>query len=150
MKKFHFILENKYDELGFFIEQTKRKCIHGYVYTLRIKDTNIFKIGKTTNIKQRLSQLRSNTKLKLELLALIATDDIDILETELQVFYKNTSLPQSEWFIYDEEDIMKNDWITGICDCGWYDSPVNELIENGNKVLEREFNKLDRNNSNGK
>ena len=64
----------------------------GYVYLIR-NGTDLYKIGITTDLKQRIKQLKPDQIIKT-----LETDDYEDLEKQLHKKYKDVRLPQSEYF----------------------------------------------------
>lgn len=74
----------------------------GYVYL--IKSNNYFKIGKTKNIKQRISSLQTSSATHIELIHTIKTSNYHKIEKELHKKFENQHI-KGEWFNLSEEDI---------------------------------------------
>ena len=64
----------------------------GYVYLIR-NGTDLYKIGITTDLKQRMKQLKPDQIIKT-----FQTDEYEDLEKKLHKKYKDVRLPQSEYF----------------------------------------------------
>lgn len=82
--------------------QTKHNITPGYVYL--IQANNLFKIGKTKNVKQRLSNLQTSNPVKLNLIGVIETDNCSLLES---FFHQHCSKYRTtgEWFNIPEDEI---------------------------------------------
>ncbi|QNI94543.1 bacteriophage-like DNA-binding domain-containing protein [Synechococcus sp. A15-127] len=80
------------------------------VYLIRDNDTNLLKIGMTTNWTRRATQLqvgRTTTKIMT-----VPCKDSGKWERVLHAMFKHKRLPQSEWFKISEEDaISKMNWL---------------------------------------
>lgn len=136
MNKYSIVYDDEFDKNDFLIGQKEVKIYHGFVYTIRIKDSNIFKIGKSINPKNRIKQLEYMTSHKLELLALMATFDMDLLERAIQGNHKSCALPQSEWFVWPT-DIMKSYLVVPLCEKCYFDDmdEIKEWVKLGDKIL---------------
>jgi len=75
---------------------------HGFVYLIRAKGTNLYKIGVTDRrIANRLKELQTGSPIKLELVESIASDNYETIERNLhQIWSKNRA--QGEWFEFDD------------------------------------------------
>lgn len=80
------------------------------VYLIRHNETNLLKIGMTTNWEQRSRRLevgRTTTKIMT-----VPCKDSGKWERVLHTMFKHKRLPQSEWFkITEEEAISKMNWL---------------------------------------
>ena len=80
------------------------------VYLIRHNETNLLKIGMTTNWDQRSRRLevgRTTTKIMT-----VPCKDSGKWERVLHAMFKHKRLPQSEWFKISEEDaISKMKWL---------------------------------------
>lgn len=74
----------------------------GIVYVLA--GNGFYKIGKTTNLRARLSQLTPKLPFEVELIHTIKTEDIDSLEEFLHEQFAGKRV-NGEWFRLDENDI---------------------------------------------
>ena len=63
----------------------------GFVYLIRNKD--LYKIGITQNLEQRMKALKPD-----EILKTVQTEDYEELEKELHKKYKDVRIPQTEYF----------------------------------------------------
>ena len=63
----------------------------GFVYLIRNKD--LYKIGITENLEQRMKQLKPD-----EIVATLETEDYEKLEKELHKKFKSKRIPQTEYF----------------------------------------------------
>ncbi len=71
----------------------------GYVYLIKNKD--LYKIGITQNLEQRMKQLKPN-----KIISTLQTDDFESLEKELHKKYKDVRIPQSEWFRLTNDQLI--------------------------------------------
>jgi hypothetical protein len=70
----------------------------GHVYLIRVVDTNMVKIGYTTNpVRHRMSQLQVGNPNALEILALVETPRYKEIERELHQLLANRRV-RGEWF----------------------------------------------------
>ena len=63
----------------------------GFVYLIRNKD--LYKIGITQNLDQRMSQLKPD-----EIISVLETQNYDQIEKDLHQKYKDVRVPQTEYF----------------------------------------------------
>ncbi len=70
----------------------------GYVYLIKNKD--LYKIGITQNLEQRMKQLKPN-----KIISTLQTDDFESLEKELHKIYKDVRIPQTEYFRLTEAQL---------------------------------------------
>ncbi len=63
----------------------------GFVYLIRNQD--LYKIGITQNLNQRMSQLKPD-----EIIAVLETKNFEQLEKDLHQRYSDVRIPQSEYF----------------------------------------------------
>ena len=63
----------------------------GFVYLIRNQD--LYKIGITQNLNQRMSQLKPD-----EIIAVLETQNFEQLEKDLHQRYSDVRIPQSEYF----------------------------------------------------
>lgn len=80
----------------------------GFIYLIRIKDTNKCKIGVSTNPKRRLSDISSILPFEIDILAVNEIRNPFVFEQELLDFFKHKSI-RNEWFelsLTDMEYIM--------------------------------------------
>lgn len=68
----------------------------GYIYLIRIKDTNTYKIGVSTNPKRRLRDISSYIPFDLEILALNKVKNVYEFEQEILNEY-DSCLIRNEW-----------------------------------------------------
>ena len=75
---------------------------HGYVYLLRA-DNGLYKIGRARNVARRM---KSFLKLpyELQLIHIIATDDMYEIEADMHFFYADKKM-LGEWFALSDEDV---------------------------------------------
>ena len=65
--------------------------MNGFVYLIRNKD--LYKIGITQNLDQRMSQLKPD-----EIISVLETQNYDQIEKDLHQKYKDVRVPQTEYF----------------------------------------------------
>ena len=65
--------------------------MNGFVYLIRNKD--LYKIGITQNLDQRMSQLKPD-----EIISVLETQNYDQIEKDLHQKYKDVRIPQTEYF----------------------------------------------------
>lgn len=97
-------LENKEglcEALEAFISEFKERDMRGYVYVV-YTGNNIYKIGKTTVLEQRLKKLRET-----RIVRLIKANNISQLETQLHNrFSSKRQIMEQELFRLNDEDIL--------------------------------------------
>lgn len=76
---------------------------NGYVYFIKDMLNDFIKIGRTKNVKKRVSQLSSSNN-SLKILKVIKSNNAPVWERELHKFYKEKK-QYKEWFSLDEADI---------------------------------------------
>lgn len=77
----------------------------GYVYFIRSGKSNLFKIGKTYNLKTRLQQIQVGNPEKVTLFAYVKTNNIDALEDLFH--YDGESIRRNgEWFEFHPLDLV--------------------------------------------
>lgn len=74
----------------------------GYVYLVRIRNTQEYKIGVSTNPKRRLRDISSSMPYEIDILAVNKTNDPYVFEQELLDNYEG-HLIRNEWFRFDIE-----------------------------------------------
>jgi len=74
-----------------------KKIKKGFVYLIKIHDTNIYKIGVSTKPKRRLSDIASTIPFDLEILAINEINDPYNFEQSLINEFKS-NLIKNEWF----------------------------------------------------
>lgn len=80
-----------------------RKKHSGYLYIIRIPQFNYYKIGVSTNIKNRLYSIKTNIPYEIELVALYESDDIFC--DEIMMHSNNTKHRfKGEWFKFTKRD----------------------------------------------
>ena len=65
--------------------------MNGFVYLIRNKD--LYKIGITQNLDQRMSQLKPD-----EIISVLKTENYEQIEKDLHQRYKEVRIPQTEYF----------------------------------------------------
>lgn len=76
----------------------------GFVYLLKCKNTNIYKIGYSKNVSRRVKQLMTNIPYKLNIHHVIETEDMLGLESYLHDLYEDKRM-NGEYFKLDQEDV---------------------------------------------
>jgi len=84
-------------------KQAKRKKVAGYVYILKAS-TGHYKIGCTSNPKNRKTMLDILLPFKVETVCIIATDDMYTFEANLHKDFAAQRV-NGEWFDLDAEDV---------------------------------------------
>ncbi|GLV66648.1 hypothetical protein Bmyc01_53170 [Bacillus mycoides] len=78
---------------------------NGYIYLIKEYITNTYKIGRTSNPKNRLDIFNVKLPFKWDLVALYSTRNMIILESNLhELFTKKRK--NGEWFNLDEDDLL--------------------------------------------
>ena len=77
----------------------------GYVYVILHKDTNLYKIGRTTNRSRRFRELEVGDSTKL--IKSYRVFDHKEVERECHDIFKKKRLPQTEYFNLDEKELEK-------------------------------------------
>lgn len=97
-------IENREDlceALAVFIQEFKEKDMRGWVYIL-YTGNNLYKIGKTTKLEQRMKKLKES-----RLVRLINADNISLLEGQLhKKFSSKRQINDQELFRLNDEDIL--------------------------------------------
>ena len=88
-----------------FPTQPRQNARDGLVYVIRAGQTNLYKIGRTTNIVSRLKQLQSANSQPLSVFKLIESYDAIATESALHQKFKHCRRPRSEWFELNESAI---------------------------------------------
>lgn len=83
---------------------SKRKFGPGYVYLMRIKGTNVYKIGQSVNPSKRLWQLNNNMPYEVEIIHKILVENMRTAEDYLHRIFREKHL-KGEWFALDEIDV---------------------------------------------
>jgi hypothetical protein len=83
----------------------------GYVYLLRTDTANVYKIGKSTNIKSRRKTFGVKLPFAVEYEHVIKTDDMHLLEKTLHKKFAPKRLRGSEFFALTAEDVQ---WIISL------------------------------------
>ena len=76
------------------------------VYLIKNPLTNIYKIGKTSDLEARLAQLQTGNSVKLEVLCFIVTESDSELEQALHLKYA-TVRQSGEWFALSDAQIAE-------------------------------------------
>lgn len=77
-----------------------------YVYVLRMRDTNYYKIGMTNRaVEERLLACQTGNPFKLEITHVFPTDEPIKLEKSLHERFKDQQL-EGEWFSLFSEDLL--------------------------------------------
>ena len=84
-------------------ERTKDKRKKGHVYLLLAESTGLVKIGATTNLRERIKNLKGQLPFPVELVYSIPTDDIFGLEKQLHEHFKERR-KHGEWFRLYKDD----------------------------------------------
>ncbi|WP_395138279.1 GIY-YIG nuclease family protein [Armatimonas sp.] len=84
-------------------EGATRSGVPEFVYLVQA-DNGLVKIGRTRNIKNRLSELRVGSPCELELLVMVKALDCVLLEQRLHRRFAKTRV-RGEWFRLSMEDI---------------------------------------------
>ena len=71
----------------------------GYVYL--IKNRDLYKIGITENLEQRMKQLKPD-----KVVSTLRTEDFETLEKELHKKYKDVRIPQTEYFRLTNDQLI--------------------------------------------
>ena len=100
-QKGFFTRVQPYFDILLELKENNRK--QGYVYFIQDKKNGFIKVGRTNNVKKRMSQLSSSNN-NLELLKVIKTDNAPLWEKELHKFYKNKKQFR-EWFSLNKNEI---------------------------------------------
>ncbi|WP_374825373.1 GIY-YIG nuclease family protein [Aerosakkonema sp. BLCC-F183] len=87
-----------------FDSQPKQNARDGIVYVIRAGQSNLYKIGRTTNIDRRLRQLQTMNSQPLSVVKLIQCHDAIAVETTLHQKFKPYRR-QGEWFELSESAI---------------------------------------------
>lgn len=101
-------IDNKkyYDDRE-FLKRHQKVAEIGYVYVL--KANNLYKIGKSKNVSQRIKQLQAGSAALLSLVNEIYSENYTLLEEQLHNRFA-TSRKHNEWFDLDQEalDFLNN------------------------------------------
>lgn len=74
-----------------------------YVYLIKSKGDNYYKIGHTKDVKERLQQLELNSPFELEIVFAKQVDDAVKIEGNLHLMYSAKNV-KGEWFRLSQED----------------------------------------------
>jgi len=104
-------LENRFEINRKQIVKSRKNGVlpkRGYVYVMKfpeiIRGNECYKIGQSYSPEYRRLRLSTESPLPLDIIILIETDDMSLLESELQhIFHHKNS--NAEWFFLLEEDI---------------------------------------------
>lgn len=78
-----------------------------FVYVIRAKTTNFYKIGCSKDPYQRLIELQVSNPFDLEITMIFKVDDMYSVESKLHKFFK-TNRKRGEWFEFEDTvDLMK-------------------------------------------
>jgi len=76
----------------------------GHIYVLRCRDR--YKIGRSVDVKSRLSAISHRLPFETEVMCIIASDDTFFFEAELHRRYNDKLVEDTnEWFFLDKEDV---------------------------------------------
>jgi len=81
----------------------RRHAKSGYVYLLRA-DNGLYKIGKTTCLDRRITELSIKLPYELELIHAVESDNIDVLEQLLHEQFADKRV-RGEWFALSARDV---------------------------------------------
>lgn len=82
----------------------KRPPVKGYVYVMRIADSNLCKIGATTSLQQRIGAISGQVRKEIILEAAIPSNDIFVLEKEMHDAFMMCRT-NGEWFQLNDDDL---------------------------------------------
>ena len=85
-------------------ENKENETVNGFVYLIKIKDKNKYKIGLTSNLKQRISSLSNQNPFEIKLITAIENNDIYKLESELHKKFADKNI-KGEWFELSQKDV---------------------------------------------
>lgn len=78
-----------------------------FVYVIRAKTTNFYKIGCSKYPYQRLTELQISNPFDLEIIMIFKVDDMYSVESKLHKFFE-TNRKRGEWFEFEDTvDLMK-------------------------------------------
>jgi hypothetical protein len=106
----------KIERLNAGFPQAKRTSINprsGIVYVIRSGESNLYKIGRTTNLERRLRQLQTINANPLSVWKIINCPDAIAMETQLHQKFKHCRV-QGEWFSLDENCLKEIERIAEI------------------------------------
>ena len=87
------------------IRRTEKTCFDcKYANLIKIKDKNKYKIGLTSNLKQRISSLSNQNPFEIKLITAIENNDIYKLESELHKKFADKNI-KGEWFELSQKDV---------------------------------------------
>jgi len=92
----------KSDKLSTRYEKQKPKPVPGYIYVVRSGE--YYKVGRTSNLEQRMKTFRTTLPAGTELVFTIKVSDTRSAETEIHTSL-NESRINGEWFNLSESDI---------------------------------------------
>ncbi len=87
------------------IKETERRRVGGYVYLVE-GEGEIYKIGRTAQLEQRMSFFEIKLPFATQLVCAVQSDDIVTLERQLHERYKDKHL-NGEWFRLTEQDVKE-------------------------------------------
>ncbi len=100
--KMRVLYESGYGDTGLY-EAVARGC-SGHVYVLRDEATGLMKIGRATNIKNRLSAINTGSPTGITLVYSFEASDCQLHESVLHERYAEKRV-RNEWFSLSESDV---------------------------------------------
>lgn len=104
--KYRSISRVPIDEIKTLDLVESKKSAAGFVYCIRYGDNEVYKIGKTTNPKNRISSLKTSCPMDLKIIYMTKCIDYDLCEKELHKLFENKRVNR-EWFALDDNDIWR-------------------------------------------
>ena len=85
------------------VKPTRRKN-QGHVYFLKCNDTNLYKIGYSASVKNRIQDIKRGSPTEIDVIGYVASDDC---YTDEKVFHElfGEKRVKGEWFALDDDDI---------------------------------------------
>lgn len=112
-----------------------------YVYVV-VSSNGLFKLGLTSQVRQRVAQLKSSSPVECELLAVLKSKNADDLEKSLHSKYHSLRV-RGEWFALSKKDLFEildpvNDLkllLNEMETWGFFQLGMSELINNVSKAI---------------
>lgn len=102
-----FFTKNLYDVLNQYSFIEWKKDI-GFVYILKKEGENVYKIGKTKNIKNRNTFFKINIPFEFDIIKIFGSSKYSLLERKIHQYLKEEDKHNiGEWFNLSETDIRR-------------------------------------------
>jgi hypothetical protein len=95
--------KNDVDRISEFYAERGIKHNPGYVYVLKAAN-GLYKIGKSKNPSQRISNIKTSSPERLEVYAVFSSSDMDMGEVCLHLMFEEKR-EMGEWFRLNQDDL---------------------------------------------